>query len=269
MKYLLIVEGEKAEPRIFENILSRYGFKVERLKRPKTFVGYSFALEETVVENGVDTVYIMQSPKNRIGEFIHTCIEENWDLHQAFHQDNGLFNGIFIIFDVDHTSSESLDCMMKRFSDEFDEGLLLVSSPCLEIISEPNRIAPIEVCHLSEYKRERNKELHGNPGIKKGTIDYIINNFEDLLISFLDRNQKDFKENNIMEHPVRAVQKINKHNTRCEDKVYYTYFTTVIYVAIACFMGLTRDIDNAEAVKKFLSERKAIQSISGKKRVQR
>lgn len=132
------------------------------------------------------------------------------------------------------------------------QGLLIVSSPCLEILSEPNRKDPIIVKHLREYNSLRNIQLDTNPNIKISAINFIVNNFEDLILEFLISNVVLFKDNNVMEHPHLAVDEINRLNYRSREQVCYHYFTTVIYVVIACIMGLTKQVDNADTVREFL-----------------
>ena len=83
-------------------------------------------------------------------------------------------------------------------------------------------------------------------------INYIVDNFEDLILKFLISNVVLFKDDNVMEHPHLAVDEINRLNYRSKEQVRYYYFTTVTYVVIAYIMGLTKQVDNADAVREFL-----------------
>lgn len=253
MHYLLIVEGEKAEPKLFESIFKRYGFTVIQHPRPKSFNdNFSFVFDQTSISNGKNTVHIMQAPNNCIEGFLKKAKEENWDLSKTFNHDTDFFAAKFIVFDVDHAPNDILYSMMSHYCDEADQGLLIVSSPCLEILSEPHRKDPITVKHLREYKSLRNTQLDTDPNIKMSAINYIVENFEDLILEFLISNVALYKDNNVMEHPHLAIDEINRLNYRSKEQVCYRYFTTVIYVVIACIMGLTKQVDNANVVLEFL-----------------
>lgn len=60
-----------------------------------------------------------------------------------------------------------------------------------------------------------------------------------------------------MEHPNLIVNKINNLNERVNFKnkelsyVNYRYFSTVVYVALASALSLTKEINNYEIVKSF------------------
>ena len=51
---------------------------------------------------------------------------------------DGFFRKIFYIFDVDYTSSFDVKRALEFFCDENDQGLLLLSSPCIEGICDFN-----------------------------------------------------------------------------------------------------------------------------------
>lgn len=82
------------------------------------------------------------------------------------------------------------------------------------------------------------------------------------MLYFLEKNRAEFNETNIMEHPQLIVAKINCLNERVnlpnksDSYVIYRYFSTVVYVAIASSLGLTREIDNYEIVKSFFGKKK-------------
>ncbi len=63
-----------------------------------------------------------------------------------------------------------------------------------------------------------------------------------------------------MEHPQLIINMINKLNIRKLNKdnqvhFYYRYFSTVIYVCVAFILGLTKEEENVEILKKFLKEK--------------
>ena len=160
---------------------------------------------------------------------------------------NKRFSGIFLIFDVDHCSNDKLEILSECFNNESD-GLLLVSSPCIEVLSEPERTSVLNIKKtFEEYKKERNAAIC--PIHNCSVIDYICENFEKLIIEFITKNRNDF---NVSEHPRLVVKRINESNIRKPDNsATIRYFTTVIYVAIAYMKGLTKEVDNYKTVKSF------------------
>lgn len=149
--------------------------------------------------------------------------------------------------------------MFNKFNNESD-GLLLLSSPCIEVLADTEIDIKRELRfnHLKEYKKELNK-YHNSLG-NENSVNYIINNFESIMLHFLEMNKKEFNENNIMEHPKLIKDKINIENERinCKNKeesyVIFRYFTTVLYVAIAYANRLTSEIDNYELVYSFFKK---------------
>ena len=250
MTYLLIVEGEKSEFEIFSKVFERYGFNVVHADRMKSLDSSLEGFDISELEDNKNNVVIAQAPKNRLGELLKLSSEQ-FDFDMAFRRQ---FNGVFLIFDVDHTSRTDLEEMIGIHNDETDKGLLLVSSPCIEILSEPGRKEPIETDHLSTYKKERNIYCSDVLRLGHGTTKYISDNFEALALQFLDQNYKDFSEVNVMEHPQQIIEKINKENERTSREVVYRYFTTVVYVVIAVVFGLSREIENYESVRRFLKD---------------
>ena len=246
--YLLIVEGKETEPRLFSQILRRYGFNPVRAKRQTSDGGIEYSCEE--LSDSVSNVIIAQAEKNRLEE-IYKKISDNpsyYDFDHIFKSDDQEikpYSGIFLIFDVDHTSKDALASLCAQFSDETN-GMLLVSSPCIEVISEPARKEELRISeHIGEYKKQVNTKYNG-------AIQYVIDHFESLIIQFLDKNQAEFHEDNVIEHPHLVVDQINQMNVRNDDgSALYRYFTTVVYVAIAYMKGLTAKVDNCKVVRDF------------------
>ena len=253
INYLLIVEGEKAEPKILLEVLKRYGFNVIRGSRQSSDGGIEFAFDE--LSDSKRNVVIAQAARNRLEELFNLIKNnQSFDFNLAFRisgTDDSLYSGVFLIFDVDHTSKETLKQLMDRFNNESD-GMLLVSSPCIEVMSDPGRKEELHIAnHISEYKKIRNLSL------PSGAINYIIDHFEEMAVKFLDQNTEDFNETNIMEHPRLVVEQINTKNDRFDDgSDIYRYFTTVVYVAVAYMEGLTRQIQNYKAVRDFFASKK-------------
>lgn len=163
-----------------------------------------------------------------------------------------------MVYDVDHTSKEALAQMLCKFNDE-TSGLLVLSSPCIEILSEPNRVFEIKVDHLEQYKTERKKWVQDN--FSDSVEHYIINNFEDLVLAFLAKNCEESGSNNVMEHPEFVLKQINTFNERTYiskdfQPVLYRYFTTTLYVCIAYILGLTKEVENGRKVANFFLSHK-------------
>lgn len=254
--YLLIVEGKKTEPNVFERVFERYGFRVKKGKEPLniTDVGQFEKIEFSLNQNNV---VIIQGPKNRIHDFLLLIEKEDVVVEKLFKYQYAFFNSIFLIYDVDHNDCEDIEKMFNYFNDETTSGLLLLSSPCIEVLEDYNRERREETYHkIEEYKKDINIYWNGL------AQDNLLANFESTMLHFLEKNQKDFAENNIMEHPRLIIDKINKLNERvnCSDKeksyVRYRYFSTVVYVAIANANGLTKEIDNYSKACEFFENKK-------------
>lgn len=249
-KFLLIVEGSVTEPTIFQSLFEKYGFAVNIGPKMNLddFHEYDYIADSS-------EICIIQGPRNRISELLKLYDKDKVDLQRIFKKFGSICSGIFLIYDVDHTSNDDLEKLSNLLQDEA-EGMLLVSFPCIEIMAEINRDEEINCTHLTEYKHDLNKrfDLNYHQSAKK----YIIENFERLAIDVIDKNVKDFNNTNIMEHPKCVIELINKYNIRKSkeegERVIYRYFTTVVYVALAYILGLTKEIDNADTVKNYFKK---------------
>lgn len=246
--FLLIVEGIKTEPTIFETIFTDLGYRViiegERLNLSSEFKD----LAKKTLGTKKDNVVIIQGPKNRINELITLFEDSTNDINRIFDDFKVLFSGIFWIYDVDHTSNESLIKMLNRYQSE-TEGMLLVSSPCIEVLAIPNFNEEVILEHLKQFKTIANILCEKN--FKCNAREHIIKNFYNLAVIVLDKNVNDFNEENILEHPNLVINKINKENKRTSKTVVYRYYTTVIYVAVAYILGLTKEINNYKVVRRY------------------
>lgn len=250
MNYLILTEGKEMEPDIISEVLKKYGFNIVIKDQMKEYDDIEVNVNE--LSNSKNNIVIVQAFKNRLSDLLKTYRKDNVDLDMLYGKNASYFAGIFLLFDVDHTSKEDLIEISNIHNDETDKGLLLLSSPCIEIMVEPKRSEIIRVSHLKEYKHYINQYV--NDGLKYGSSakQYIIDNFEELALAFLEKNVKEFNSYNIMEHPMLIVKKINELNERTEELVVYRYFTTVIYVVLAYICGFTKEIDNYQIVKDFL-----------------
>ena len=256
--FLLIVEGNKPEKDLFSRVFEKYGFNVIRQDIITIPNGDDiFKFDRTNFVGEKSNIVIINGPKNRISEFINLFDGTIDSLDNLILDPFTLFAGVFLIYDVDHTSKEKLKKMFDKFQNETDNGLLLVSSPCIEILGDTDRKEEIKVNHLEEYKKERNNWATNQK--LSSYQDYLINNFEKLALYYLDKNTIDSGNNNVMDHPSFVIEMINNCNERKyidndHQPVIYRYFTTVVYVCVAFINGLTKDINNVEIVKQFFEK---------------
>lgn len=257
-KYLIIVEGEVDEVDIFEKIFLSLGFKVSRDKT-LNFKNINLDLASKIFSNLDKDIYIVHSIQNKIHDIVIKFDKQTEDIEKFFGLSSNFFQGIFLIFDIDHNDKEDVDLMFNKFQDEYT-GLLLVSSPSIEVLADINNkiLGKTKFNSLTkEYKGKLNSYFDTNHHCN--VWEYISNNFFNLLIKVLEKNYNDFKENNIMEHPKLVIEKINQLNIRnnyqCNGKTIteceYHYFTTVIYVFVAFVFGLTLEINNYSKVLNF------------------
>ena len=252
-RYLLIVEGHKTEINILENVLKNKGFKTNSTASIN-FSKLSY-FNYTIFNDKNIEVFIVASEQSRIHDIVIKFDKNKEDLERFFGFTTNAFQGIFLIFDLDHNDNEDLQTMFNMFNDEYS-GLLLISSPCIEVLGDLER-KEFQCKHIKkEYTTKLNTfhEINNKCNVE----DFIIKNFDKLALFYLIENYKTFNEENIMEHPRLVIEKINKENIRCniEDKkiCYIRYFTTVIYVLIAFMFGLTKKINNYKIVYKYFEE---------------
>lgn len=257
-KYLFIVEGEKTEKTIFGDFFESLGFNIVNCKEKMTN-DYDIVVSEEEYVNGVKNIVLIQGPRNRIHDILlNNNVElsiDNINIETVFGFKPNDFIGIFWIYDVDHNGDEDIIKMFEKFNDENGNGLLLLSSPCIEVLGSFDDTKEFRGTHLKKYKALLNKyyDSHGFGNVEK----YIINNFYKCLLHFLDKNYIDFEDSNIMNHPYEIIEFINKNNTRIHDdnSVCYRYFSTVVYCAIAYVLGYTKKIDNYNDFKNYLESK--------------
>ncbi len=256
--FLIITEGIRTEPDILETVFNRYGCNVLRKERIRVSDDdHSFDFDISELSEGRINIVIVQGPRNRIHDFLALIDSRTDDIERMFSGFERIFSGVFLVYDVDHTSKDELAQMFEKFCDE-SSGLLLLSSPCIEILSETEREDPIVTDHLKTYKAERNVWAQNN--FRKSAKDYIIENFERQVIYYINRNCEESGSKNVMEHPAFVLQRINALNERgfvSKDvqPVIYRYFTTVLYVCVAYILGLTKEIENSDTVLDFFESR--------------
>lgn len=267
-KYLIIVEGKKDEVKIFSNLLIKLGFKVESGKDIDFGKTNFKEVSETFTMNNLE-VLILHSAQSRIHDIVIKFDNSKDDIERFFGFATNYFQGIFLIFDIDHNDNDDVKNMFEKFQDEYS-GLLLVSSPCIEVLGDLDNkiIGKKKFYDLSkEYKGVLN--LFFDKNYQCNVWEYISDNFFELLLKALEKNYNDFNEKNIMEHPRLVIEKINEKNIRNNYKsggkmiteCHFEYFTTVVYVFIAFIFGLTSEINNYSKVKDFFKNNIGLKQI--------
>lgn len=259
--FLVIVEGQNTEKNILEAVFQRYGYGVERCGRLTKCIDKSkgrdkFNFDYESLAISTNKVFVVQGEKNRLSDWLKDINQTNFDYANAFRELADNFAGVFLLYDVDHNSNDVIETMFAKFNSETDMGLLLLSSPCIEALGDTVQEEFVGE-HLRKYKHRLNVRLQNAQ--KPHVENYIINNFEELAIRYLDQNRKDFDESNVMEHPQKIIAKINEMNDRSyngdPDVVCYRYFTTVVYVCLAYILGLAKEIDNYQIVRDFFESK--------------
>lgn len=252
--FLLIVEGAVTEKSILESVLKECNAIVVSCDQIDLQADIEDLFAGIYDTSNDDKIYIIQGHRNRIRDWLKSMKTSEEDFEHFFSEIEGQFAGVFIIFDVDHTSKEDLEEMYNKYNDETSNGLLLLSSPCIEVLADTKRTEPFEGMHLSKYKALLNTEF-SNAGLGSAEK-YIIDNFNELALFYLDKNTNESGLQNVMLHPQFVLTKINELNEREYESrevqpVIYRYFTTVLYVCIAYINGLVKEFENVQIVKNF------------------
>lgn len=244
---LLVVEGSLTEPTIFKYIFEKYGYEFIDMNIHSDWNGYKVKIDDK------KTIYLVQGEKNRLNNFL-----DEYNEYDTISQKYGINDVValnYIIYDFDYVSKDKMDELKVKFCSP-QEGELLLSNPCIEVIAESD-FQYVHVGRSRMYKKRireilTNMNYHSHDNIK--LIDsYICDNFEDLMIFHIERNCQFFKTNNIVEHPSLLIEHVMSTNIPNDDKnlFQFHYLSTVIYVAIAELEGLTKEIDNAKYVIEY------------------
>lgn len=257
-RYLIITEDTNTEIDIFEEVLKNYGFKV--LTKKERINSESLSnFTQTIYEDKTIDIVIAAGPRSRIHSLVRDFDSNTESIERAFGFFAETFSGIFLIYDVDHNDDDDIKEAFSKFN-EPSKGLLLLSSPCIEVLGDYDRNRKELYCkHLKEYKSDLNK--HHDKVNKCSCAKYIADHFNELALYYLDKNTNEYKKKNVVLHPEIIIDYIAKYNERHNDldkeKCYvkYHYFSTVVYVLIAYIKNLVAQIDNYILVKTFLNSK--------------
>ena len=136
--YLIVVEGEKIEigliKYIFSVALPTYRVESTVYKGTKTTKFVDANCEDNVI-------YVIKPKRNRLSNVVQD-IKTNGDDIFAFNVyfseeiDSDFFAKKFLIFDADYTSNIDIEIALNHFNDEYSNGLLVLSLPCIEALSD-------------------------------------------------------------------------------------------------------------------------------------
>lgn len=155
-KYLIVVEGQKTEfeliKQVTKRILPNYSVSFTQYKGQQT-------IKFTNIKEANDEIFVIKPKHNRLSQIVEDYKKENGDIfafQMYFDQyvDPDFFEKIFFIFDVDYTSDVDLSFALEHFNDEYSSGFLIISSPCIEAMTDTKKTYCIETeKHISdEYK---------------------------------------------------------------------------------------------------------------------
>jgi len=258
-KYLAIVEGKSMECEVLEYGLSTYGFQVnDNLIKDYKLDDYSNMFTVKCLENRDKQFVILQSNQSRIKDFINTIDKDSSDISRLLVGNE--FVSIFLIFDIDHNTKEEIEASFYKFN-EPSTGLLILSSPCFEVIAPCSNDKQYEGISFKKFKTSKSTYYSDNYHIS--TKDYIKYSFNELLIHHL-KNNKDkydiegFQEvNDVTYHPEYIIILSNKYNIRegsdeLSYKVNYTYFSSILYVVLLYLFDFARYTNSYTKLLDFL-----------------
>ena len=174
---LLIVEGNRTEKEIFGEAFEKIGYHVIKVDKKLTIkLEEDFEFQKLEYVKDQNNIVIITGPRNRIHGFLKYYNENTMSLDRIFSDSFNYFSSIFLIYDVDHNDNEDVEEMFQHFQDE-STGMLLLSSPCIEVIGDYNRNRVEEKYHhLWEYKKDINNYYNGQTStlINKNLYKYLL-----------------------------------------------------------------------------------------------
>lgn len=247
------------ECEVLEYGLATYGFQVnDNLIKDYRLYDYSNKFSVKCLENLDKQFIILQGNKSRIKDLVDDINNESNEINRLLIGEN--FVSIFLIFDIDHNTKEQIEYAFSRFNDS-STGLLILSSPCFEVIAPYSNDLPYESNSFKNFKSLKSTYYSNNYHIS--TKDYIKYNFNELLIYHLKNNRDKYNIEAFQEvddltyHPEYIVLLSNKYNIRegsdeLSYKVNYTYFSSILYVVLLYLFDFARYTDSYTKLLDFL-----------------
>lgn len=153
---LFVSEGQSFEPKVVHHLFDVYfhekGNIVQVVDNIPVYIRFAQRID---YPKSNFHIFIMKPAGNRLKELMalifsspDRTIETLFSLGGNQEPDNYIMR--FFCFDVDYASYETLEKMTHRLNDPYNEGLLLLSSPCIEALGDLS---------LSEYRLPSGKHL--------------------------------------------------------------------------------------------------------------
>ncbi len=244
---LIIVEGDKFEISIINNLFEKLGYIVETEKRHGSFNVSTFKLYDKYI-------FLIPGPKPQVSSVIKEFDSTTEDLKNYFGLTNIDIGLIFIVYDVDDANNTNVINFYKKYNNS-QEGLLILSNPCLEVIADDTFNEYSGVPRL--YKEIVRNQIKIRKKLKSFSendlIQYINENIFSLLKLHLNRNIRKYGSKNVLEH-IDECQKDILQNIISQNSYYYKKIFTTIYVIIAEIFGITKQIENSDLLNNKLDE---------------
>ncbi len=222
---LCVVEGEVTEIEIFKSLFMQLGYEIVSRTKNGNF-------QHIVYDDNKSRLYLVPGKHPQVTSELANL--ENIDIHKLYCINEKYVAYTFIVYDFDSAKGNYLlDKYKNKFNSE-DEGLLIVSSPCIESIVDTRTSSRDYNDKPSKYKDDvltlNNIVLDNNSNI----IDYINKNIFDLLIKQLEYNASTFETKDIFEHINCAYKKAEDNNVDINTGNYdYKAIFTLLYVIVA------------------------------------
>lgn len=259
---LIIVEGQDLELDLLEDMFKRL-FPGCDIK--KFINGVKIDSDNIEVFSSEHNIrFILVKPKHNTLSLILKDIAKQPDIvmpYRIFIDEELIdyqFRYIFYLFDIDHTSKEELLDAFNLFNDECDRGLLLISSPSIEAMSDFSNNS----FTISKQNNEKIKKTY-KPSVQKQiqriskckTKTFIKNNIFTLLRHCLHRNKNIFNTVDLFE-PLSSFFSGSADITPYYDteKHYYPIVISFIYLLVAILLDVILEQNPLEKLDIFLKD---------------
>jgi len=237
---LIIIEGESTELLIFKKVFKLLDFKIVEETRGSNFEKYKLTKDKKVV-------YLIPGEKTELLAMLRVFDKNSMDLslHYKIKEEVALN---FIVYDGDANVGEEFHNLLNKFNTP-EDGMVLISNPCIEVLADNKFYEHIGAPRL--YKEKVRQQLIKDKLVRHGErlINYIIENIIKLFIKHIERNEIIFNSSDVMEHVIESYKLLKDNTIDADQSIYeYKYLVTVVYVAVACVLSLTRYKDNTNLI---------------------
>ncbi|MDY6391364.1 MAG: hypothetical protein SPL80_00830 [Bacilli bacterium] len=261
IRHLLICEGEKPEFRIITGLLQSYGFSVTKEVRTSLPIdGKKIPVTYLQLTDQIREVVVIKDRYCRIGELL-VHMDTEWvdlGLMLPFQLDEDEFASILFLHDVDHASDADLRDLMAKLNNP-EEGLLLISNPCIEALGDfyESHIHVHE--HCKEYKKvleRRFTRRKSNIGTSSSFSAFLAEQARFFMALRLCENVVSFQEKDLLLHPSLFVDRCvrTNHTNNGVFPADFSPISSVAYVLVGCIFNLFAQEDNSSIVLDKLKE---------------